>query len=187
LRERKINPQPTGACGCCQMRAFVDAKGILSIVYRSAGENVNRDTTLLVSTDKTASFKAVTLEKWKVAACPMSSFALAESEAGAYAAWETEGRVSFAAVNRASAQAGKTTVAAGQTEPCKHPALAVDGNGNVLLAWTEGTGWNKGGSVAWQVFDAQGRLTDVKGRAGNLPVWDLPSAVSTPDGFVLIY
>ena len=35
----------------------------------------------------------------------------------------------------------------------KHPVLAVDANGQTLLAWTEGTGWQKGGSLAWQLFD----------------------------------
>ena len=37
----------------------------------------------------------------------------------------------------------------------KHPAVAVDAAGNILIAWAAGTGWQKGGSVAWQVFDRQ--------------------------------
>ena len=39
----------------------------------------------------------------------------------------------------------------------KHPVLAASRDGHVLLLWTEGTGWNKGGRLAWQRFDASGR------------------------------
>ena len=59
--------------------------------------------------------------------------------------------------------------------------------GEVLLAWAEGTAWQKGGDVAWQLFDASGRPDAEKGRAEGVPVWSLVSAVSRPDGSFVIY
>jgi hypothetical protein len=58
----------------------------------------------------------------------------------------------------------------------------------MLLAWTEGTGWERGGDLAWQVYDAAGRPTRERGRlAGGVPVWGLPTAVASPDGRFLIF
>ena len=57
-----------------------------------------------------------------------------------------------------------------------------------LLAWTEGTAWQKGGALAWQVFDKTGTPTAEKGRTDGVPVWSLPSAYCQPDGrFVIVY
>ena len=70
----------------------------------------------------------------------------------------------------------------------KHPALAVNKNGEMLLAWTEGTAWRRGGSVAWQLYDRSGRPRGAPGKAGGLPVWGLPAAFARSDGsFVVLY
>jgi hypothetical protein len=64
----------------------------------------------------------------------------------------------------------------------------ANGKGETLLAWTEGTGWAKGGSLAWQLYDSEGKPTSEKGRAEGVPVWSLATAVAKPDGrFVVIY
>src|SRR5204863_3301184 len=47
--EEAISPKPTGVCGCCSMHGFVDRKGNLYLLYRSATANVNRDMYLLAS------------------------------------------------------------------------------------------------------------------------------------------
>jgi hypothetical protein len=70
----------------------------------------------------------------------------------------------------------------------KHPRLAADNSGNVLLVWAEGTGWQKGGAIAWQVFDALGRpITGAKARTEGLPVWDFAAAVAGESGFEVVY
>ena len=52
----------------------------------------------------------------------------------------------------------------------KFPAVAAGPDGLVLLAWTEGTSWGRGGVVAWQVYDATGEpVPGGGGRAGDLP------------------
>ena len=60
--------------------------------------------------------------------------------------------------------------------------------GGFIIFGTEGTGWNKGGAVAWQLYDPAGNPTSEKGRADGVPVWSLVSAFAKPDGnFVIVY
>lgn len=192
-RERKINPQPTGACGCCAMRAFVDGQGALYITYRAAGGNVNRDMTLLTSRDAGDTFKSATLHRWKIAVCPMSSESLAQgkSDGPVVAAWETEDQVYRAAVAPAPAQSASPRGAPDKKNSKgnrKHPVVAVSRDGATLFAWTEGTGWAQGGALAWQVYDRDGAPLGATGRTDGVPVWSLPTAFARPDGgFVLVY
>ena len=56
------------------------------------------------------------------------------------------------------------------------------------MAWTEGTAWQKGGALGWQLFDKHGKATAEKGRADGVPVWSLPAAYAQSDGsFVVVY
>ena len=72
--------------------------------------------------------------------------------------------------------------------PRKHPTVAANARGETLLVWTEGMGWERGGSLAWQVFDRDGRPTAEKGRIPGVPVWSLVAAFARPDGgFTVIY
>ena len=71
----------------------------------------------------------------------------------------------------------------------KHPSLAVNSRGELLLAWTEGTGWQKGGSLAWQLFDSEGQPKGERGKIeAGIPTWSMPAAVARRDGtFLLIH
>jgi hypothetical protein len=192
-REKKINTQPTGACACCQMRAFVDSRGALYVLYRAAGESVNRDSTLLVSRDAGGTFQGAILHKWNIAACPMSSYSLSEHGGALHGAWETRKQIYHAAIQPATVKPAtvkfSTPVAApGVGDNRKHPVLAYNAAGEMLLAWTEGTGWNQGGSLSWQVYNNAGQPTQEKGRTDGVPVWGVPSAVGQSDGgFILMY
>jgi hypothetical protein len=67
------------------------------------------------------------------------------------------------------------------------PSVASNAQGDVLLAWAEGTGWQRGGAVAWQLFDADNQPGE-KGRlAESVPVWGLVSAVARADGSFVIF
>src|SRR5438270_612792 len=113
----------------------------------------------------------------------MSSEALVEGPSGVYAAWETQGQVKFTRVERGTVKHSPPVPAPGSGHGRKHPSLAVNPAGETLLAWTEGTGWNKGGALAWQVFDAKGQPTGEKGRVdGAIPAWGLAAAVTRADG-----
>src|SRR5262249_47408447 len=119
--EKPASVDRTGACGCCGLRAFNDAKGNVYVLYRSASHEVHRDTYLLTSRDQGHKFQSSLLQKWNIRACPMSSFALAETGGGVLAAWETEGQVYAARVDPASGKAAEPLAAPGPGKDRKHP------------------------------------------------------------------
>ncbi len=188
-RERMINPVPTGACACCGMRALVDHVGTLRVLYRSASRGgTERDTMLLTSTDKGKSFQLRTLDPWSLNACPMSSFSLADSAGVPVAAWETREQVFWAPLTVDGSPARPASAAPGGVGKSKHPVVLADGRGHLLFAWTEGTGWQRGGAVGWQLYDAGGAPIGPPGHADGLPVWSLLTAYTRPDGaFVILY
>lgn len=186
--EKPASAAGTGACGCCGMRAFADRKGSLHLLYRSATHEVDRDTYLLVSKDRGQTFQSDKVQKWNVRVCPMSSYALAEGKDGVLAAWETDGQVSFARVDPETGKRSEPVSAPGHGKGRKHPTVAGNPRGETILAWTEGMGWNRGGAVAWQVFDRDGKPTAERGRSDGVPTWSLVTVFARPDGgFTVIY
>jgi hypothetical protein len=184
--EERANPDQTGACGCCGMRAFVDKQQTLYVLYRSATDLVHRDMYLTASKNRAKDFTEKKIDSWTVGACPMSSMAFTEGDNGAVAAWETNGQVYFSLVDTTGAP--RPIGPPGNVAGRKHPAVAVNNLGETILVWTEGMGWNRGGSVAWQVFDKSGRPTQDRGRADGVPVWSLVAVFAHPDGrFTILY
>jgi hypothetical protein len=118
----------------------------------------------------------------------MSTMALVQGPNGVVAAWETNGQVYFAGIKPGTNAFQEPRAAPGDGQARKHPALAINARGDMLLAWTEGTGWEKGGALDWQVFDKNSKPTGDKGRVeGGIPVWGLPTAVATDGGFTIIH
>jgi hypothetical protein len=115
----------------------------------------------------------------------MSSMGFVESSGSTFGAWETGGQVYFSklAIN---GRASKPTPAPGDGKNRKHPRLAASGR-DTLLVWTEGTGWQRGGSLAWQVFDKDGRTTATSGRQDGIPAWSFAAPVLGHDGAFLIF
>jgi hypothetical protein len=184
-REAPAISKPTGACGCCGMRAFADSKGDVFALYRAAYEMTNRDEILLISRNRGTTFEIAYSHPWHVGTCPMSSASLSESSGQILAAAETHGRVFFVQLDP---QSGKVSSPVSPDTQAKHPVAIGNSRREILLVWAEGTGWNKAGSVAWQLYDHEGEPLPVKGRADGLPVWSLPTAVAEPDGnFSIIY
>lgn len=185
-KEKQANPEPTGACACCGMRAFVDSKGTLYILYRSATASVNRDTMLLVSKDRGQSFTEQRLHRWNINACPMSTYSLTESKAGILAAWETGSRVYYGTLNPADLTLSNPVPVPGSGQ--KHPFVTTSSNGQTLLTWTEGTGWQRGGSLVWQIIDKDGTIATSGKKTDAIPIWGLASAYARPDGtFVIVH
>jgi len=181
--------RPTGACACCGTRALADRHGTVHLLYRAATKNVDRDIYLLTSEDHGGHFQGTSVQPWRASICLMSSAALADSGAGILAAWETQGQVYFRRVDPKSNEASMPVAPSGARRVRKHPAVAANARGETILVWTEGTGWQKGGSLAWQVFDRQGKPIGPEGRiAGGVPVWGLATVVARPDGgFTIIH
>jgi hypothetical protein len=180
--------QPTGACGCCELRIFAQPRGAVYLLYRSAVRGVERDMYLL-GARPSGSFSGKRLSQWHINGCPMSSEAFAVAKNGVLGAWETRGQVYFTRINPATFQPGPSIPAPGAAGDRKHPALAVNSRGQVLMAWTEGTGWGQGGSVAWQLYDPDGHpVAGASGRTNGVPAWSLVAAFARPDGsFTVLY
>lgn len=118
----------------------------------------------------------------------MSTMALVEGPDGVVAAWETDGQIYFAGVKPGTTEFTQPQAAPGASKQRKHPALAFNARGEMLLAWAEGTGWQRGGALAWQVFDKSGKPTGERGRvAGGIPVWGLPAVAATEGGFTIVH
>ncbi len=99
-------------------------------------------------------------------------------------AWETGGQVYFEELTKTGAD---PIGAPGEGRGRKHPRIAVGRDGQVMMVWTEGTGWQKGGSLAWQGFDVSGKAMGEVGGAAGVPVWSFGAVVAKPDGFGIIY
>jgi len=185
--ERQVNPTTSGVCPCCGLKAFAGPGGTVAVLYRLAQGGMNRDSSLLLSRDGGRKFDVVVTESWKVGSCPMSSSSLNAAKSGMLAAWETAGKVRGVLVDATASKVQMSFAPEGEGKR-KHPVIVPNSRGEVLMAWAEGTAWKKGGAVAWQVFDADGKPTAEKGTRDGLPVWGLATAFAKPDGsFVVVY
>ena len=100
-------------------------------------------------------------------------------------AWETGGQVFWARLDGGAIQPISPP---GEGKARKHPRVAVNRSGNILLVWTEGTGWQKGGSLAYQVFDLRGNPLREQGRLAGIPTWSFAAAnARTDNSFLIIY
>jgi hypothetical protein len=173
-----------GLCGCCQLETLAESDGRLHILYRAAGANVHRDAMWMIVGPKGAS-PAVRLHAWNLPACPMTTFAMAFASSGIHAAWETQHQIHTATLDAARRTFSNATAIAGAAIR-KHPTIAINKAGERLIAWTEGTAWARGGTVAWELQDRNGVRLAGAVNAGPVPVWGLVSAIARPDGSFLI-
>jgi hypothetical protein len=186
--EQRANPEATGVCACCGMSAAVDQDGTLYVSYRAARDKIHRDMVLLTSRDGGRTFSTRTIDRWERQGCPVSTTTVVAhpSGAGALLAWETKGRLYWAAAQDPS-QA--VSVAPDEGLRQKNPALAVTRSQQTLVAWGEAFGWQAGGTLRWQRFDAGGEAIDQPGQAqAPIPMFSVAEALAKPDGqFVIIF
>ncbi|PYR88539.1 MAG: hypothetical protein DMF84_27980 [Acidobacteria bacterium] len=184
--EAAASPPEAGACGCCGTGTFVDTRATLYVLFRSARETSHREAVLLTSSDRGATYTSRSLQDWQISACPMSTFAFAEGDGGIVGAWESTGQVYWARVD--GAHDDRPIAAPGSISGRKHPSIARNARGETLLAWTEGMGWSRGGTLAWQLFDRTNAPIGETGRAEGVPAWSLVAAFAKPDGtFAIVY
>jgi hypothetical protein len=184
LKETLATSEATGACGCCGMKAFAGPDGQLFALFRGAIESVNRDEILLAG-PAGEELKPIFRHPWKTPACPMSSASFVSTGAETLAAWESRDNVFFTKLTKE--RTPNPISPAGATKR-KHPSLATNLKGEVLLVWTEGTAWGRGGNIAWQRYDRDLNPIGAAGRAEDLPAWSLATTVAQPDGtFQIIF
>jgi hypothetical protein len=185
--EAVVSAPDTGACGCCGMRIFPAPPNALYLLYRSATAMTHRDVHLLQSNDRGRTFRDSRVQGWEINACPMTSMSIAAGPSTVYGAWETAGQVSFGAIDPKAGRIAAPIAAPGNGGTRKHPRLSVNANGDVLFVWTEGTAWARGGTLAWQMFDASGRATSTKGSAPGIGVWSFAAPIARPDGRFIVF
>ncbi len=174
-----------GVCACCGLAAAA-ADGRVAVLYRAAAGNTQRDAVLLTTSDRKR-WRGTSLQPWPLDQCPMSTAALVPLDKGRWlSAWQTGPQVWWSEI-AANGKPGREIAAPGEAKGRKHPALALQRDGRVLFAWSEGTGWNKGGTIHWQEFDAKGKAVGAAGRADGLQAWSLPAVAPWGESFALIY
>jgi hypothetical protein len=183
--ERQVSPKGRGACGCCGLKAFLDGKGRLGVLYRAATGGTERDATLLISGDNGDSFKDLSIGPWRASTCPMSSMSLVQGAGDTWeAAWETGTKIQVAQVKLANMSCD--VAEPDGTGKRKHPVVVSQGTTR-LIAWVEDSAWAKGGSLLWELTDVKsGRKST--GRGPGVPAWSRISAVAdNQGGFTIIY
>lgn len=180
--ESPCGDTPTGACACCGTGALVDRTGSLQVLFRGAVLSRDRGVFLFREEPESHFRRATSLDHWPISACPMSSFALVDAPGGPLAAWDTDGTLRLHRLRPDTSMDTLASIPGG-----KHPAVAVSPDGWILLAWTEGTAWQKGGDLAWQLFRNDGRPAQPPTRVRSaVPVWGHPAAAALPDGRFLL-
>ncbi|MBD94248.1 MAG: hypothetical protein CL482_08320 [Acidobacteria bacterium] len=183
---RAVSPAAEGACGCCGLRTVTDDAGVLYVSYRGAGENIHRGMRLLTSTDQGRTFTDYLVQPWELNACPIATTTLSAGPDGTLVAWETDGQVYFADVDRLDDPVSPP----GEAEfRRKNATVASNERGDILLAWGDGPGWQSGGTLHWQVFDRAGRSRGEEGLGSSpIPARSVPTIAVRPAGsFVVVF
>jgi len=186
--EFPISDPSTGACGCCgmQLSAF---DGKVFALYRGASEQIHRGMYLIDAAANLTAPRDRQLAPMNIGICIMSTAAFAPAPPKLLAAWETNGRVFWSPIDPGDLDQTQPHPAGSDAAGQKHPAIAGNTTGQTLVVWAVGTGWNKGGSIAWQTFDANARpIAGGAGRGESLPAWGEPAVFARSDGqFVIVY
>ena len=183
-REFQASVPKKGACACCGLRAQVDSTGSLHVLFRVAEAGVNRSELWLKSDDLGKTFAILQEDPWKTATCPASSASFYFSNDRLFGAWETDNRVTGAV----RAKEKTATLRPGGNSKQKHPTLAANADGEVLLTWVEDAGWGTQGTLVCQLFDAMGKAVGERITKPNLPGWSFSAPYADSEGnFVVLY
>jgi hypothetical protein len=177
--ETPTDAPPLGACACCALQVFLAPDHRPQVLFRSAREMVHRDMVLVSFDAALAHADAMKLSEWQIGKCVMST----ADAAGGMLAWESNNEILLTLLS------SKTPPQPIRGKNPKHPSIARSNAGETLVAWTENTAWNQGGSLKWQRFGADAKpIAESAGEKTDLPTWDYPAAVALPGGgFVIFY
>ncbi|MEM7200881.1 MAG: exo-alpha-sialidase [Planctomycetota bacterium] len=181
-----IAPAGSGACACCKLAAALGPDGTLWVSFRTAEDNVRRDMTLLASGDEGASFDGVGYAEWELESCPTSASSIApRSSQATWIAWDNKGR-SYLAQTDALDRAKELPRVTGKGLQ-KHPVLAQNDAGQLLVAWTEGKGRRR--TLHWQLRGADGSaLGEPQSAEKTRPTFRTAVPLARPDGaFAMLY
>jgi hypothetical protein len=178
--ERASDPG-LGACACCSLATAFDDHGQLQIAYRSAIRDEGRHMQILTVGSSGRDNKLRTVGEWNIKSCPVSTNVLM----GDWLAFETQGRIQM--VNVAEIE-DAAPVRESETRQ-KHPAIAINHDGDRLLVWGEAAGYFEGGSLQMQMFNSQGEPIQTEDHSFlNIPKFSIAATVARTDGsFLVLY
>ncbi|MCZ6836369.1 MAG: sialidase family protein [Planctomycetota bacterium] len=186
--ESNALPQSTGACACCALQSYTDQAGTLYVMYRMAWKVTTRDMQMLMSKDQGKTFTNAKIDPWEIGQCMMSTSSMAQQDQDVYAAWETKNQVYFGRLDSKTGEVAAPIAAPDKPKMRKHPHLVTGTDGAMLLVWTEGLFWGRGGTLAWQIFDADGTpMLEENGGQAGVPAYSTVAAFASPDGFTIVY
>jgi hypothetical protein len=185
-RPETLAASESGVCACCALKAATPATGGWWIAYRAIHESNHRDMTLLKAAGPHLPFGRLDGEGWETGQCPMSSASLSFVSGSVWVAWESEGKAHFSTME--ADRSNLRPAFSPQARGAKHPVTATNRRGETLLAWTEGTGWQRGGKVGWQIVNSSGAVVAGEEHRDGLPVWGTVAVAADPDnGFTVVY
>lgn len=177
---RELNRAQPGVCPCCSLKAHLDSRGTLHVIYRAAMKPDERGMAL-IRLPQGGEASITPLDDWRIAMCPMSSISLQERAGTLRAAWENDGRLVTAILDAQPSIGDKAG-----PKGAKHPSMTTNSQGSTLLTCITGSGWMKAGQLHWELRDGLGKV--IESRDGDkLPVWSFATSYALLDGgFVIL-
>ncbi len=193
-RELQLGNKQLGACACCSLATNFGQENELSIAYRSAIEGVGRHMqalTVQLANDeiRAGNYAELSpLQEWELSACPLSTNDIGvDSETQQWLVFETEARIM-----QLKLDAGEQAVAV--SDPFiktrqKNPAIAVNSEGERLIAWGEAISHPRGGRLNMHLFGADGLdLGREFDEEIQIPDFSFPAVAQLPSGdFLVLY
>lgn len=175
---RRIDGAGAGVCACCGLEAGFSDPKTFHVLYRGAEDGSERGMRLLTSTDAGQAFAGRLLDRWSLTTCPMTTLHFAANPGAALVVWSTRGEIKIA---KLPGNAEPMSIS-GPDRRANHPVSATNTRGETLVAWTEGTGWQKGGALAYVVLGADLKPVAPVTRQNGVPVWGSVTAWAETDG-----
>ncbi|MBT8148159.1 MAG: hypothetical protein KJN90_14970 [Gammaproteobacteria bacterium] len=189
-----IGDTALGACACCSLALDYQDANRFVVAYRSAIDGVGRHMQLLTVETKTEDAvdtqyaELHDLQKWELAACPVSTNDIAtDYQQNNWLVFETESRI--VQMNLGSGDDPIRVAEPLVRTRQKNPAIAFSSDGYKVVAWGEGVSFTRGGTLNWQLFDAQGNPVTAGDKAKiTIPDNSAPAVTITPSGnFLILY
>ena len=181
-REIAVSAAALGACACCSLATKYQSNGNYLLAYRSAVDNTGRHMQLLVASDGPDNSQTITVSKWQLNTCPVSS----NDMKGKWLVFETEGKI-----EKYNLSEGGKAMQLSDTdgERQKHPAIAVNDSNYYLISWGEGAGYFTGGKLKLALFDSNNKTHSTPDTGGfRIPYYSVAAVAATGNGnFIVLY
>ena len=157
----ELNPA-WNPCDCCTTSIAYGADGRLALLYREETDN-ERDM-FAALWDQRGGTKPLRTRisgtPWKLAACPMTYFAISRADTGYVAAWPTKGQVYFARLDKDGAVLPPGEIRTPGTAGMRTGLLALSASDGATLV-----AWKNRDILGWQVYDLKGQPQGEPGSA----------------------